>query len=225
MRRLFNYWIDNYFVFRTDLQRIEPGERLELPEKYSIRIIDKKDDNKTIEALGNLWERAYFHDSKNKKKRDGKSEVLFMLKHGDLCFGVFYCEELIGMEWQGGKEAIMRMDFAHLIKSEKNVCISHHLYVEPGHRGQRLQIHLATARRQFARQAGYNNSYGFVGINNIASVINSFRDNPQYKSYKTICHIKIDLPFMVFNIFPKANSKPWAECRIPTKHWQTGEQN
>lgn len=199
----FNYWIDSYYLFRTDLQAQDPAEIPEPPASYSVKIMDNNSNREILDALGDLWFQAYNGESKD----SAHFEVRTILNQGDVCFGIFYFDQLVGMGWHGEKAAIMRMDFAHYVKNERNVCIGHHGYVDPKHRGYRLQQQITKARENYAKMSGYRYSYAFVGINNMASVINLSK---RYQHYKTITHIKIEMPFLSFNFFPKrAVSSDW----------------
>lgn len=209
-KRLFNYWVDSYFVFKKNLRITDLNEAAAMPTGYSIRFIHAKSSDKDIEALGDFWQRTYIGEYQNKPKGAAHQQVHLILGLGDVCCGLYYHAKIVGMGWYGGKAAISRMDFAHLIRNEKNAVIGFHDFIDTQHRGHGLHRRMIAARMQHARQSGRQTYYSFVGVKNLAAVINSLKE---YSDYKTICHLKIDIPFFTLNIYPGADHELWTACQ------------
>jgi GNAT superfamily N-acetyltransferase len=203
MDRVFNYWVDTYFLFRNYLLDTNIDEIIALPVGYSIRLIKSVDD-RSFESLVLLWDQAY-----KEKPGDAKNKVRSLLLQGDVCIGAFYQNSVIGMTWSGEQAAIQRIAFANFLKKEKCAGIGHHDFVDVDHRGKGLQRALSSVRLKYAKEKGCHAYYVFVGVKNLSSIINLMR---VFSEFKVVFHVKIDVPFFTFNFFPGARKEEWSQC-------------
>lgn len=202
MRKIFNYFYDVYYLFRYDLSKNLIVNNLELAEGYSTHAIDSIDDT-YFDSLVLLWEKAY-----SKNRTNAISEVTSTILRGDVCIAAVYQDELVGMCWSGEHAAINDLPFASLLKNEESVGIGHNHYVAPEHSGKKLQRILTTETLKYAKNKGLKTYYVFVGIKNMASTINLVK---VFSEIKVVYHLKVDIPFFVFNFYPGLSSEKWSK--------------
>lgn len=203
MSRFFNYWVDTYFLFRNKQLTNLSEEIIKLHEGYDIKLIETFEDD-YIDSLISFWKQSY---SKNDVL--ATNEVRSLLLRGDACIGVVCQNRVVGMTWCGGHVAIERIPFANILKKEKNIGIGHHDFVDAGHRGKGLQRALSVVRLRYAHQKGCSAFYVFVGVKNIASVINLMK---VFSEYKIVFHVKVDVPLISINLFPGFQREDWSQC-------------
>lgn len=202
MRKIFNYFFDVYYLFKLDLGGNTIVNNLELADGYSTLLINSI-DNAFFNSLVSLWEKAY-----TKKRINAIGEVTSTLLRGDVCIAAIYQGELVGMCWSGEHAAINDLPFASLLKNEKSVGIGHNHYVDPEHSGKKLQRILTIETLIYAHNKGLKAYYVFVGVKNIVSTINLVKIFPELK---LVYHLKIDIPFFVFNFYPGLTREKWSK--------------
>ena len=202
MRNIFNYFFDVYYLFRLDLRENTIINNLVLAKGYSTILIDSI-DNVYFDSLVSLWEKAY-----NKSRSKAVDKVTSIIQRGDVCIAATYEGKLVGMCWSGEQAAINSIPFASMLKNEKSVGIGHNHYVDPEHSGKKLQRILTIETLRYAQNTGLKTYYVFVGIRNMVSTINLVKVFPELK---VVYHLKIDIPFFVFNIYPGLSREKWSK--------------
>lgn len=206
-KRIFNYTIDGYFVFRSRLDDRAFGKVTDLPEGYSVRVARSEEDT-DYPGLCDLWQEAYCQD--NDTGRGVVEGIVNDLFHdGDVCCCLIYKDTVVGMDWLGFSQAIKRMQFTAYLKNESATSVGHHIYITPSHRGKGLQRATDALRKKTASEKGAISQYLFVGVKNFASVRNMMKCN---QHYKLIYHAKIDIPFLQTNLFPGRHIEQWVPC-------------
>jgi GNAT superfamily N-acetyltransferase len=203
MKKIYMYWIDTYFLFRINLNENKIDEKIDLNGEYSIVPIDSINDEHA-DSLSLLWCRAY-----EVTPEAGCRAVRDLFQRGDICLGLIYRNNVVGMTWYGQEMAIDRIDFAHILKKESRVGLAHHAFIVEDHRGKGLQRALYSEMFLNGRKRGCHFYYGFVGVKNFASVRNTMKS---FAEYKVVFHVKIDVPFFTFNLFPGYRQEKWVAC-------------
>jgi hypothetical protein len=197
------YWIDTYFLFKKDLKDLKMEDKNEDFDEYHFKDIRSIEDN-YFKSLLNLWTHAY-----NVTQDTSELELHNLFQDGDICHGLIYGDNVVGMTWSGQKKAIRRIDFANVLKNEKSAWIGHHDFISENHRGKGFQKSLSLIRMKNAKNKGCHYYYVFVGVKNFASIRNLMKVFPEYK---LIFHIKIDVPLFSFNVFPGHRKEGWVAC-------------
>lgn len=202
MRKLFQYSIESYYLFKFDLSE-DSAQETELPPDCKLVIFQEA--TPVMSALVDFWVRAY-----NDVSHVAEHKIKNLFQMGNATLTIMANDKVIGMVWLGGQSAICNIDFANILRHESSVCIIHHLFVDVAHRGKKLQNFLMNKAFVIARDESYTYLYGIVGANNIASVVNCMKT---FKVFKVMLHLKIDIPFFVINLYPKSSSVAWRTTR------------
>lgn len=210
--RIFYYSLDAYFIYVTYSESLSDIEGA-LPPGYSVRSIDINNTDEK-RALIDLWVIAYYTPHEQSADR-ALGDIAKLKQSNNTCFGLFFGTKLIGMQWVGYEDAINTLDFASILKDRSNSAILHHVFILPDHRGKKLQTLLMLAGKQAAKSLGRAAIFTFVGVRNFASVRNMMKCSDRYQ---LIYHLKIDLPFCTFNIFPGSDI---TSLQAPEKNTRT----
>lgn len=198
--------IEGYFLYAADPSNISVEPGAPLPSEYQLRSFGSAD----LHQLCNIWKEAYF-PNENIDLGILSKKVSVLLESDDIGVGLFFGEELVGMQWAGFSDFVERTDFARYLKDEAETAIFHHSYISPAHRGKKLQLPMMWFTECAVRDRGAKTLYTFVGVNNFASVKNMMR---AYERYQTVYHVKIDLPGIIMNIFPCSSLADWKGCEL-----------
>ena len=205
--RYFKYYLEGYILFRQSIDFIENLPLADLKLGYTLVLISKYSDETSQDSLIELWNKAYYSDDNTAKAR---TEVLRQLDDGDICSVLIYERKMVGMSWFGFKEAAQRMDFSNIISNEKQFLLTHHVFILPIYRGWAAQRFIFSfGVNQIRQNYDINNLFVFVGMRNFASMRNSERD---YAESRAIYHLKIEIPFFSFNVYPKKSQNTWRPC-------------
>lgn len=209
-KRIFSCFLDAYFVFVTFSESLDEIEA-ELPSGYTVRAVGI-DNSEKKQALVKLWLNAYY----NFHVRDtdlAEADISRLAQSKNTCFGLFFGEKLVGMHWVGYEDAINAMEFTRILKAHSNAAVMHHVFILSDHRGNKLQNPMMIAGKQAAKRLGRTAIFTFVGVRNFASVRNMMECSD---GYQLIYHLKIDLPFCTFNLFPGSDISNLHACEKKT---------
>lgn len=199
---IFSYSIESYYVFKKELRIYNKRY-----EKNTLIKIINPDDISDIKKLIKFWP-EYFRFSMNDS--DLQAYINKCFSNGDECFLVINNEEIIAMAWIGYSNNYMLNGMAKKINLKKDEAISHRHYVNEEHRGKKLQLHLKEYMFNYLRsEKGINTVYTYVGVHNIAGVLNNMRTNEQYM---ILNHISLKVLWNRINIFPGFYKEIWRIC-------------
>ena len=205
LKRLYFFNIDAYFLFRKDIS-IPSGAEI-TDDSYSTREITSIEDP-DFERLCVLWNEAY-HENDQVASNTGRKELTELLMNGDVCCCLMYGQEPVGMGWLSMLNSQKLPDFSTCLKGMTDAGLNHHDYITKRHRGKGLLSRIHYQQEKTLRQREKKQYYTFVGVNNFASVRQHFKTQDEYK---LIYHVKIDIPFFSFNLYPSYRSSGWKSC-------------
>jgi hypothetical protein len=186
--------LEAYYVLETDLDAPAAGIWLQLPANVVIRKLS--DSAKDIDDLIPIWSD---YRGTPIAHRELRNTIRRYLDKGDECFCAVIDGEIVGMLWVGYANNRMLKKMAARDGLAPDEAIVHRGFVRGAYRGRKLHIVLNEAILDDLRRRGFRRIRRYVGINNIASIINNFRVNDRCR---TLYHVEVHLAGLSFNFFP-----------------------
>jgi len=199
-QRFFKLSFNGFILFKRNLKATDFTENIIIPDEYQILLVDKNSDKSNLKKLSVLWHHTY-------GSMEADVKINQLLADGNVCSCLLNDGEFVGMVWFGFFASVQRMDFAHLLKTEQSFTILHHIFIKNSCRGWGAQRLLQNwGCKQVIASFGVDKAYAFVGVKNFASIRNFLRT---FEAYKVVYHLKIDIPFITFNVYPNKSENEW----------------
>ena len=194
-------------MVELDLEGFVPPEFRQID--HTIVKFSKK--NSDIGELVEFWPDDYRFGRNDEKI---KIAILSHFADGDECFLAMVDGEMARdvLGWIPGKLHAQR----HGPKGRVRQQGSHHPPRLRFTEIQRINLHahLSSHIKSYLKEKGYKRTRGYIGINNLASILNTIKTNDRYK---TLYHLKIKFLRKQFNIFPNYTSR-WTKLKKPRRH-------
>lgn len=196
---IFSYNIETYYVFRVNLA-------ITVYAKTESNDVIKIDSNNILQVkqLVQFWP-LYYRQSKSNDEI--MMDIYSRFNDGDECFACINKGKIIAMGWIGYTNNYMLKGVAKKIGLKKDEAISHFYYVDDAHRGKGIQILLKNYIYSYIKEEkDLKTAYTYVGVHNIASLINNIKINQEYR---ILHHISITFMCFDFNLYPKYKIERW----------------
>lgn len=197
INRVFRLDIDAYFLFRSQNKKMKNYPAL--PERYDF--VEITCDDLTNGRFDSLYDAV---------GRDFTAEYFHRWECGDKCFGIKVNNTVIAMAWVGFENSPKRKTFANFLNDLESGLLAYDEFVHPEFRGERLQILLRQKCFEFFSGVDCLYWYVFVGVKNMASLLNMQR---LYSERKLVYHATLEIPKLKYNFYPKKNSESWVELK------------
>jgi GNAT superfamily N-acetyltransferase len=204
INRLIRIELEAYYVVELDLEGFVPPKFRQIDHS----IVKLSNKNSDIGELVEFWPDDYRFGRNSEKI---KIAILSHFADGDECFLAMVDGEIAGMLWVGYQGNYMLKDMVQKDGLDNKEAIIHRAYVSPKFRGYNLHAHLSSHIKSYLKEKGYKRTRGYIGINNLASILNTIKTNDRYK---TLYHLKIDLFRKSLHFFPNYTSR-WTKLKKP----------